>query len=39
MFLAVVAWVTITRVDVQAGDNAESQDHPHGVPVFAGETD
>lgn len=39
MFLALVTWVTVTRFDVQAGDNAESQDHPHHVPVFAGEVD
>jgi uncharacterized membrane-anchored protein len=39
MFIALVAWVTISRIDVQAGDNAESPDHPHRVPVLAGETD
>ena len=39
IFVALVAAVTVTRLDVQAGDNAESQDHPHHVPVFAGETD
>jgi uncharacterized membrane-anchored protein len=39
IFLALVAWVTVTRFDVQAGDNAESQDHPHHVPVFAGEAE
>ncbi len=39
IFIVLVAGVTFTRADVQAGDNAESQDHAHGVPVFAGESD
>lgn len=39
IFIVLVAVVTITRLDVQAGDNAESREHAHAVPVFAGETD
>ncbi len=39
IFLVLVTAVTVTRYDVQAGDNAASQDHPHHVPVFAGEVD
>jgi uncharacterized membrane-anchored protein len=39
IFLGLVAVVTVTRWDVQAGDNAHSKDHPHHVPGFAGEVD
>jgi uncharacterized membrane-anchored protein len=39
IFLALVGWVTVTRRDVQAGHNAQSQSHPHAVPVLASETD
>ena len=39
IFIGLVAGVTVTRLDVQAGDNAESQDRAHHVPVFATETD
>jgi uncharacterized membrane-anchored protein len=39
IFVALVAWVTVSRYDVQAGDNAESRDHAHQAPVFASEVD
>ena len=39
VFVALVGWVTLTRRDVQAGHNAESQNHPHAVPVLVGEAD
>jgi uncharacterized membrane-anchored protein len=38
-FVGLVAWVTVTRRDVQAGHNAESAVHAHPVPVLAGEPD
>jgi uncharacterized membrane-anchored protein len=39
VFLVLVTAITVTRFDVQAGDNAESKEHPHQVPVFAHEAE
>jgi hypothetical protein len=39
VFIALVAWITVTRRDVRVGHNAESQQHPHHVPVLASETE
>jgi uncharacterized membrane-anchored protein len=39
LFIALVAWITATRRDVQAGHNAENQDHVHVTPMLVTESE
>jgi uncharacterized membrane-anchored protein len=39
LFIALVAWITATRRDVQTGYDAESQDHPRPTAVLVTESD
>jgi uncharacterized membrane-anchored protein len=39
LFIALVAWITVTRRDVQAGRSAESQEHAHAAAVLVTESD
>jgi uncharacterized membrane-anchored protein len=39
VFIGLVAWVTATRRDVQAGHSAENQDRAHATPVLVTESE